>query len=135
MKKMLFVLICILPIGLPGCEKEKEESLEYPETFTGKWQSIAEGVTEDSMQPVKTEGANIEFHSDGTMLTYSSLGSSVFSYKVEFDLLFENYTDMENTYIYKYKFNSEYNELTLTLISGLTPDIYPFYFVRRYKKI
>jgi hypothetical protein len=137
MKKILFVLlsVCILSAGLVGCEKEKEESLEYPETFTGKWQPIARGETDDSMQFIEKGGVNIEFRSDGTMLTYNSVGTSIFPYKVEYDLLFQNHTDPANTFIYKYKFNSEYNELTLTLISGNIVDIYPFYFVWRYKKI
>jgi hypothetical protein len=138
----MLLLLLMAALGLPGCEKD--DLLRYP--IPGKWQLIAEGHTQEEVQPVTPTDAYIEYFSNGKMATYGPHDGAWY-YKMYTDRVYK----MDDTYLYiefnrkiygtgsdrtyKYFYDASTEQLTLKHFKGIVEDIPNFPFIKVYKRI
>ena len=124
LRKTYFVLFCLFLIGCSEDNKQIEDAI------VGKWELIARGYYENNnavVNPVENSQSYVEFLSNGKMkrpyLVEGKITELTFPYRIDKQLLYENYTDEVNMFTYKYKV--EGNRLTLDYVQGNLEDIYP----------
>jgi len=137
MKKICFFLLVICLLTETACEKNKtidnetidNEAIDHEiidHEIIGKWGLIAQGYYDSYnnrnivINPVENSERYIEFFSNGKMKGEIRVGEEV-AYKINEQLLYENYTDERGTFIYKYELSND--TLTLDCIHGNIPDI------------
>ncbi|MDE7148925.1 MAG: hypothetical protein K2O01_00720 [Bacteroidales bacterium] len=100
----------------------------------GKWQLVGEGYYEDgtlTMNPSEHTSRYVEFREDLQMV-HSSL-NLISPYRIEGNILYENYVDEGNTFVYRLDIIDDI--LILDCIQGNIPDVPRAITVCKYKLI
>jgi hypothetical protein len=140
-KVLLQLLLSTLVLFNFGCTDNTDSGPQ--QIICGKWEIIAEGYYDFEkkivISPRESNGNYIEYFPNGEMWRPRNVDGEVimaeYPYRLESEFLYENYEDKENTYVYKYKFDKNNEELTLEIIKGNLSDIYPQIVIGIYKRI
>jgi hypothetical protein len=138
--KIMPVLLAVILIGY-SC-KDEEQTPPVKEFILGKWQLVAQGITEEDVTPVTPDDNYKEYFRDGKMAFYKNG-------------VYTKYTDriykMDDIYLYiefnrkifgtnsdqtdEYHYDSSTDLLTLKIIKGLIPGKYPYYYITVHQRI
>ena len=123
--------------------KWEENTLPETNLQGTKWKLIAQGYYDRSNNNVAVINSVdiwhcIEFLLNNKMkrLYLSSNGEIIereFPYQIEEQFLYENYIDEVNAFVYKYEL--DYDNLTLTYVQGNIEDIYPQIVIHIYQQL
>ncbi|GHT72903.1 hypothetical protein AGMMS50262_02980 [Bacteroidia bacterium] len=138
MKTKLLILAAILLVlaGSFACEKNESE-VQVKEFIIGKWQVIAQGQTEEDIKPITPDNSYTEYFKDGTIGYFNTEVYAKYTdriYKMDDACLYVIFgTDSDQ--IYEYYYNNFMDLLTLKIIKGDIPAIYPYPFIKIYQRI
>ena len=139
-KKMMLNYIALLLVLAGSFSSCKNNDLPEEKAIVGKWELISQGISEDKMTPVESNGSYSDFFSDGTMGYYNSTTGETNvtgNYRIQSDSLIYNYdkTYEQGRYDYKYEFANSKKQLKLIFVQGIRQDIYPSYYIFIYQRI
>ena len=114
----------------------KNHAEELGKRLIGKWQLVGEGYYDENdaliMSPLEDDKRYVEFREDSNMIRPYSYEPIIYPYRIEGDILFENYLEETNMFIYRCSIIDDI--LILKYIHGNMPETARQIVVFKYKK-
>jgi hypothetical protein len=142
-KQLLFALVLL--VICMACQREEEKVPPMKEFIIGKWQVIAQGHTEELVEPITPDGSYTEYFRDGTMgyyrwlfelQDYGYIKCDDRSCRMDEECLYVEFAiSSESNQTYEYNYNDSTDLLTLKYVKGLVPTVMNYPFIKIHQRI